>query len=321
MAFSLGDFLQGIGRLAKVPLGASQGFSAGLQKWVDPSLDPENRLGFGNPLSGLALGTKNNLSASQAADYLGGDYDTSDDSGFKRALGVGINVGADPLTWAGFLGPGIRGVAGGTALGSKLAGAAEGAGSLTNVEKSAPFINKAAQFARRVNTGESIIPGGGLIYAGAARKLEPMAARSKVLEKLIAARTGTPGISAAGAVDEVGNVADVAEETVAPVARRIMPGAGRPPVRQQVQTDLADLASKATPPQTNGQKMIAELMARKKGGAPTPQQEALEKVVRAKASNDFDAWRQATVGPFTNTSASEQLTPEEIMFFMQNYGG
>lgn len=56
-------------------------------------------------------------------------------------------------------------------------------------------------------------------------------------------------------------------------------------------------------------------------GPTTPQEAAIQSIVEGQVDQDFDNWRRAAIGPFTPTRQSEQtMLPEQLAYFMQNYG-
>lgn len=141
------------------PAGAIAGGYIGLNKMLSKDADPNNVYGdVNNPLEGLLKGFSRNYNAAQATKDLLGN--TDEDSGFTELASMGMNIGADPLTYAGPLGKLGKAGSLGTGLASALekaptvGKALEGAGKVGGTfSKGVPTATRAGQFGRRYATG------------------------------------------------------------------------------------------------------------------------------------------------------------------------
>ena len=218
----IGDILHWGGRAISTPATAGAGFSSGLLKFMDKDLDPENKLGYKDPFTGFLHGITNPRQAANVGDKLAGDYNSDDNPGLVKALGYGLNIVQDPLTYAGYAGPAAKALG----VGGKLGEAAEAAGTASKLGEGAGLGSKGAQALRRFGTGTRLAagnPAGGLIWATAGTKLEPKVAgivspRLEAISGALAKRTAskTPGVAESAVASATPAVEHVAESAVAP---------------------------------------------------------------------------------------------------------
>jgi hypothetical protein len=238
--------------------GFQSGLGKGLGRITGGNEDPENRLGYSNPLSGLIAGAKGNLSYTGTQRALQGKYEPV--KGGAKWIGAGLDTLADPVLFLPGAGGAMKGIEAGR-LGTGLAEAAktsgifqkakplvEAAGSLERLEKGSGAAKTGAQFGRRALTGTALtgsLPAG-LGYAAAGRWIEPTAAKvgSKVLG----------GAARSTAVENLvkkfgGNAEQAGEAAGKTVARSALPTKRRIPGESELEKQL-----RASIDQANAQK-------------------------------------------------------------------
>lgn len=184
------DYLDIIGK-------GTAGLAGGIYKMTDPDADPEDKLGYSNPISGLIHGISNDkaMRMAETSRFLKGKYE-DDRGGLERARDWIGNIAADPTNYLGLgVAPAKNALtaAKGVEKLAPLVGALEESSLLKNVAKGATTMDRLpirntpiaeslathlGQLGRRTMTGASVTPGNSLLYGGLIGPIvEPLAAR------------------------------------------------------------------------------------------------------------------------------------------------